>query len=1443
MAGMSSDGFGIGFPPREGHSQHHSHGHTHSDASPSSASSLSPTSPNNLTTAGGTSSSPPLSARRDPPRKRNRAALSCVACRERKIKCNRQVPCDQCIRRGDSELCFLDPYKRGPPASQSKSTAVQAQLAAQAEQIARRDEHRTRDHFQVHPHLPQYTQQDAQQDAHSHHRHQVQAPGKHLQPTPYADTQMRRPSGQEASSQRPSQSTNTHSQAEFEAIKGRLAQLEALFNAAGRPQGDGLPYPTAPFEPSTGVQRAHSNSSASASQFPPSSSWRPTGSVASTPSADSPVAGRGAFGAYQQANQFAVSSPPAQTSSRSTAEPAPDSQSTTTAASLAFRSAHDSDTEDAAMVLEGLAMSGQGKGSKEACPNAIVDPVTTEPKVSLASFAARNRERDIMLDVSQGGTSGPSAADVIACSADKSAEGGSTAPKTLEELEELERNGVDVSPAVKVCTLLRSSTSLLRPIFGPESYLGFGMGWAFSAAEAAKDLHVKGGECPGSAQREAVFRAIIRTLPRKQLADQLVTVYGERVNFLGGNIIHMPSLRKEVEAFYALGTVERQARVINIVDPGWLAVFLLVIGLALRFYPCTPPEEWESISHLFDGRSIHLYGSAARTCLVLARYQSSQCLSVLQSILLSVLADYHAGRKANDAMLHIAISNAQNMGLHRLGDRSNQPRKGESAGVVIRREVAKRIWYQLVFKHWCSAASSGVFVIHERSFNTPLPGNYNDADLEQAPLPPPRPHTEYTEMSYSLEIIEVVKAAKLQADLVNEQWFRASVTSSSPGWTDNDGQNSGTQGGTKMTCQDVSRIDAAYRVLLDKLPPFFAIGHGEGGDSNMEIQRWLIHQTIFSSLLKLHRPALSSKPEARASCVALARSILYTQKKLRNRCTVIDRLLFNLAQSYTAAIVLLLDLLTHGQEKSPAMRLTIRSEIAEALRALHHVNESNSSTAGGIRVIEALLQEEEARNGTVNQSPSAQHNGTAKRKRGGEPARKKDLLSMAMKIARALNAETSCKSQREQVERDRQAVVYGSDAHSAPAKATQEDVEMSSAFAGMSGFSVADLERDPRSLGALSDCQQEMTKDALCRSMMDQLFFLPATQVANAYASAGLPEPAGKQTSAPSANVNGGAGDIDPALYNSLFAGAPGSSNDVRGGYFGSGMVGPNGVEANLSPPFDANMSGFDLGSFLAQYDNQSPDGSASSLPSSGASAYSSDESARSLGAGSMGTSVGSDRPVAGGDSTPAKIEPSEQILGGAMQQSPIGEAGQQPQGSHASHATDPTTASMDAFYNWILCQGVNGRLEAQLKAAQARAQQAQNQDRGGGQQQQTQAPDSLSRLFADSGSNPSPASQGIKDFLVGWQPPLGGPPQNGWASTPAGAGETAPAATTTTTTTTMTGLTPLPSGSYDLGTPSTGADLQHPAGGGGIGGAFSDPESTVPAGWLSTPNLFDIGN
>ncbi|KZT55285.1 hypothetical protein CALCODRAFT_357919 [Calocera cornea HHB12733] len=62
-------------------------------------------------------------------KKRRRQALNCKECKRRKIKCDRQAPCDQCVRRGEGELCDWDQLPPAEkPIGRSSYNALKEQL-------------------------------------------------------------------------------------------------------------------------------------------------------------------------------------------------------------------------------------------------------------------------------------------------------------------------------------------------------------------------------------------------------------------------------------------------------------------------------------------------------------------------------------------------------------------------------------------------------------------------------------------------------------------------------------------------------------------------------------------------------------------------------------------------------------------------------------------------------------------------------------------------------------------------------------------------------------------------------------------------------------------------------------------------------------------------------------------------------------------------------------------------------------------------------------------------------------------------------------------------------------------------------------------------------------------------------------------------------------------
>lgn len=918
----------------------------------------------NVTNGGNLSSRPP-------PKKRNRAALSCTLCRERKVKCDRVIPCQQCIKRGDEAFCHLDPNKRGP----------QAKTKPKKEHSHGYDEDKfTTSGFSDHSMAP---------------------------PLPLAQQPF---FGMAPPARHSSVSSNVtgSSQEEVDAIKARLAQLEYALSSQQRSVH-------ASASPTSAISLGGGLSESSSSNGPsPRYPWSQPPAIGMHSLVESPANQTGfSNGVIAEGPRSGRRNPSLPSSSRSGVHgnlfasphgeghlmdggtlqsegkiirgPATDKELSDfraredVGAQNASRGEVDSDTEDAALVLEGLAMSSRGEcGEKKKPERMAIDIIEKPPSNSIQNFVDDDKAEDIMTEGKYRYEKAGYKKENEECS--------NTKHKPDEALYNMLRENPDaeygpdgkrISPAKRVCVLLSKHESLFDLVYGPETFLGWGMGWAFPAAEIAGDMtnvsEIVG--CKGARQREAVLRAIIRSLPQRDLAVHLVDIFDSRVKFLAGNCIHMPTFKKEMNAFYDLSTVEKRARAVNFVDPGWLALLLMIFVLALHFHPC---EQCDTVIHLFDGRTIHLWRSASQTSLVLARYQHSTSISVLQTIILMNTLAFGTGKDSYH-LVHAAITNALGMGLHRLGDKDKQPKPDESPAISIRREIAKRIWHHLTYTDWVSAPMhTNIYRIHPNQFNTPLPGNYTEDDLCQSPLPPPRPESEHTEMSLPLALFKLADVIRQHVDILNKNSQR------------------------RINCADMAYLDASYRGLLEQAPSFFRIGAIEGEGEAIEVERWLFQQKVFHKLLRLHRPQLSSRTSARTSCVLLARSILDMQRRIRSRCSIVDRLFFNLAQSFSAAIVLCLDLLQ--TRPSAGMRDIVRGEIFEALEALRHVKASHYTTENSIRVIEALLAEEEIR--WNNPSNDSSHATRRKRDVPVRTERRKDLLQLALRVAKAANGHS-----------------------------------------------------------------------------------------------------------------------------------------------------------------------------------------------------------------------------------------------------------------------------------------------------------------------------------------------------------------------------------------------------------------------------------------------------
>lgn len=276
-------------------------------------------------------------------------------------------------------------------------------------------------------------------------------------------------------------------------------------------------------------------------------------------------------------------------------------------------------------------------------------------------------------------------------------------------------------------------------------------------------------------------------------------------------------------------------------------------------------------------------------------------------------------------------------------------------------------------RDWSRGQALGYYSIRPSHFTTRMPLHINDEDLCPTTLNinahgqvVERPRSEFTLLSYTVHALEIAIFARESIDLCGPlcQAQRQAERSE----------------GAKMR----SHLNKRYKDFVAGLPAYFRLGSTMGLTSTgpgaaIPIHRWMLHQQLWSLFLRLHRGSLPSA-DGRACCRLLAQNIISTQAQMQARCAVCGLLSVSETQLFSAAIVLLIDLLfsSNDEDQSSAQldRLMTRDTICEAIELLRTRSgaktspstedlrsEQITSSRRSVIALEALmkLEEEESR--------------------------------------------------------------------------------------------------------------------------------------------------------------------------------------------------------------------------------------------------------------------------------------------------------------------------------------------------------------------------------------------------------------------------------------------------------------------------------------------------
>ncbi|KAG7091752.1 hypothetical protein E1B28_008153 [Marasmius oreades] len=351
----------------------------------------------------------------------------------------------------------------------------------------------------------------------------------------------------------------------------------------------------------------------------------------------------------------------------------------------------------------------------------------------------------------------------------------------------------------------------------------------------------------------------------------------------------------------------------------FLPVYLMV--LCLSFY-LIEPDQYRSLGVASQDTDTlqmakKMY-NAAHACLLLQDYLAHHTLETVQCLILMGVYQQNTGDSDSQwALLGTAIKMAQNLGMSQLPPESASQAYPAMWQSVVKREVARRVWWNLVFSDWSQASThSGLYSIHPHQTHTSLPANLNDADLIEGKPVQGKPKNQYTEMTFSLTRFRFINTHRQSIDHM--------MKPSLMGWS------------------FIKDTDAELRQLLEQVPMSFEMTNKIGkklekGKKSLEILFVMVMGLTWR--MRLHRPFLSRGytdcrfEKSKEECISSAKSILNYFKSYPEHFEQLLRWRTVMSYGFAAVVVLFMDL-CHHKQTDPSSIEGRRNEFEEASAVL-----------------------------------------------------------------------------------------------------------------------------------------------------------------------------------------------------------------------------------------------------------------------------------------------------------------------------------------------------------------------------------------------------------------------------------------------------------------------------------------------------------------------------
>ncbi|KAL4800567.1 fungal-specific transcription factor domain-containing protein [Aspergillus venezuelensis] len=416
------------------------------------------------------------------------------------------------------------------------------------------------------------------------------------------------------------------------------------------------------------------------------------------------------------------------------------------------------------------------------------------------------------------------------------------------------------------------------------------------------------GLCPPANKED--FLAIV---PPKAVVDRLVSRFFNSME-PGVLLFHSPTFQKEYNNFW------RQPQDVSLT---WLSLLFSMMCLAISLHQ---RSEGESANGIEDPEeACNAFRLHAAYCLIKDRYTIPSKYTI-EALLTYAQCEYFRSVDAqheNWVMFGVILRLAMHVGLHRDGSRF----PGLSCFEV---EMRRRVWAFIIQADALSSFQSGLpRMLHKGIADTQLPRNLLDEDFDENMiiLPPSRPDTDATPLSYVIAKSEIATAFAQITDLVASKEV--------------------------FSFQSVVELDIQLNKALAAIPAhlkFREVGQSVTDLPYIIMRRYSLEILYQKSRCILHRQYLSEGrlspvyAKSRHSCIDAAKKLLQHQAELDAHIQPGGTLyhskwfLSSLATHdfILAAMILCLELHHLSQSDQPE-GLNTKAELLSALQVSHDI--------------------------------------------------------------------------------------------------------------------------------------------------------------------------------------------------------------------------------------------------------------------------------------------------------------------------------------------------------------------------------------------------------------------------------------------------------------------------------------------------------------------------